>query len=149
MMSDLDNARAKYSYDPESGVLLSKRLARAVSKNGMVNGKQQRPYQIAFLLMEGYVPETIDHRDGDRTNNKWSNLRAATRLEQSANTSKAGIRQWPSGKWYYQLSVVGKRFYQGGFASKEEARQAFDQECIALQGDFCTQLSRSNKKEDE
>ena len=140
----VQEAHVKYSYNPETGKLFSKRRGKEVLKNGRVSGKQLRTYQIAYLLMTGYIPETVDHKDGNRANNKWSNLREATRLEQSANTSKAGIRKWPSGMWYYQLCVSGKRIYKGGFATYEEAKKHYDKVCLALQGDFASQNRKAN-----
>ena len=139
-MNDLDFARANYTYNPDTGVVTSKRRRQPVRKNGMINGKQRRPYQIAFLLMEGYIPDSIDHRDGNRDNDKWYNIRAATPAQQSANTTKAGIYKWPSGKYYYQLCVDGQRYYESGFHTWDEANDAYKTKCLELQGEFAVQL---------
>lgn len=139
-MNDQEAAKAKYTYDPLTGVVWSKLKRRQVLKNGMVNGKQRRPYEIAFLIMEGYLPRTIDHRDGDNSNNRWENLRAATPGQQSANTTKAGVYRWPSGVYYYQLMVDGKRYYETGFSTWDAANAAHKAKCLELQGDFAVQL---------
>ena len=143
-----EEAKRKYTYDPVTGVVFSIRKQRRVRKNGMVCGRQLRPYQIAFLIMEGKLPASVDHKDGDTDNNVWKNLREATNAQQSANTKKEGIRCWPSGVWYYQLCVNGKRHYKSGFATRLEAQKEYDELCVKLQGEFSTQVSRA-KKEDE
>lgn len=140
MMSEYEDAVKKYTYNPETGVVFSKLRRRGVAKMGMLLGKPRRAYQIAFLLMEGYIPETIDHKDGNRDNCKWSNLRAATRKQQSANTTKAGVYRWPSGVYYYQLMVDGKRYYETGFSTWDAANAAHKAKCLELQGDFAVQL---------
>lgn len=133
-----------YTYDPESGIVAN-RHGRIVTRNAGVLGKQYRPYQIAFALMSGHIPESIDHEDGDTLNNRWKNLREATRAQQSANTKKAGVRMTPAGKWYYQLQVDGVRYYKGGFPDRETAEQAHTKLCVELQGVFAVQLSRNTK----
>lgn len=133
-------AALRYIYDPDTGIIRKRNTWRIVQHRCGVAGKQFRIYQMAFLLMKGYIPETVDHEDGDVNNNKWSNLRAATRAEQSANTTKAGIRCWPTGKYYYQLCVLGKRIYKSGFNTRVEAQESFDKLCLELQGDFAVQL---------
>ena len=55
-----------------------------VSKNGYVyiriNKKAYFAHRLAFLYMEGYLPENdVDHIDRNRSNNKWNNLREVSR----------------------------------------------------------------------
>lgn len=143
MMHEVKIAREKYTYNPETGELYSKRFCRVVHKNCLVNGRQLRPYQVAFLIMEGYLPETIDHADGNRNNNRWENLRPATCYQQCANTRKIGIRKWPSGKYYYQLMVEGVRYYESGFKTAADAQESYDNLCLRLQGEYAVQQRSS------
>ena len=75
----------------------------------------------------------IDHIDGDRLNNKWSNLREVTRLD---NRRNAGLRvDNTSGyngisynnrerKWETYIEVEGQRKRLGKYLELHEAIQA-------------------------
>lgn len=57
---------------------------------GPVLYKSQRAHRVIWCMVTGEWPEDdIDHIDGDRTNNKWSNLRSVTKYENKRNL---GIR---------------------------------------------------------
>jgi len=141
-MLTLTEAKQYYSYDPETGEVFSKKRNRVVRHNTSHRGKQYRPYQVAFILMTGILPESIDHKDGNTKNDKWDNLREATGFQQSANTRKKGVYQAESGKFYYQLAHEGTRYYKGGYKSYEEAQAAHKALCEKLQGEFSISLSR-------
>lgn len=140
-MISREDAQKYYIYNPVDGTLYSRKTRRFVTKNTSHNYRQYRVYQIAFLLMAGYIPEMIDHKDGDRDNNKWLNLRAATPVEQSANTKKKAVYKSASGKFYYQLQHNGKRYYKGGFADYKSAVEEHRILCNTLQGDFSLENS--------
>lgn len=90
-------------------------------------------HRLAFFWVTGeWPPEEVDHIDGNRTNNRWSNLRLATRSQNMGNTPK--YRNNTSGhkgvfwhkkacKWMVQIQVQGKLKYLGLFVSFEEACQ--------------------------
>ena len=42
-------------------------------------------HQVIFLMQHGYVPECIDHIDGNIHNNKIENLREVTKMQNSYN----------------------------------------------------------------
>jgi hypothetical protein len=82
--------------------------------------------------MTGKFPEQeIDHIDGDGTNNRWENLREATRAQNNANCrgyNKCGIKgvyqRGPS--WIAQISPNGGRsIHLGCFRTPEEAHAAY------------------------
>lgn len=135
-----ERAKLRYLYNEETGELRRKNSSKIIRTSTSIDYQVFRPYQVIFLLKEGYVPETIDHKNGNTTDNRWTNLRAATRKQQSANTTKVGVYQWPSGLYYYQLQVDGKRYYQTGFATREAATAAHKEKCLELQGEFAVQL---------
>lgn len=88
------------SYDPQTGefmwVLPTGRrgvvgtLAGSAHVSGYVHiqilGRQYKAHRLAFLHMTGKWPsEEVDHINGDRANNKWSNLRESTRTGNNQN----------------------------------------------------------------
>jgi len=50
-----------------------------------VLGQQLRAHRLAYLYMEGYMPKNIDHINGDKTDNIWTNLRDVSASENSRN----------------------------------------------------------------
>lgn len=89
-----------FSYCPESGlftrlVTINKKAKKgdiAGHKNGhgylhaSVDGKLYKIHRLAFLYMTGSFPDAcVDHIDGDRVNNSWSNLRVVTVGENNKN----------------------------------------------------------------
>src|SRR5690606_34614864 len=89
-------------YDPETGIFTrlvgrSGPRARAGDVAGSDNGKgyiriyvDGRPYKahrLAWFYMHGEWPEEIDHRNGERADNRLSNLRPVTRQQNNLNQS--------------------------------------------------------------
>lgn len=88
-----------------------------------INGKLYKAHRLAWLWVTGSWPkDQTDHRDHDRTNNRWLNLREATGLENSRNQSLhfnntsgvAGVRR--SGpKWQVSIKLEDRHRYLGCF----------------------------------
>lgn len=80
-----------------------------------INNKKYKAHRLAWLYVHGEMPKNlIDHIDGDRSNNKISNLREATYQENSENyktpkTNKSGVKNvsWYKNlnKWVVSISV--------------------------------------------
>ncbi len=77
----------------------------------------------------------VDHRDGDRTNNHFENLRYATYSENNRHRSKrANTTSMYYGvcfhketdKWRAQIQIGGKRKHLGYFSSEKEAAEVFN-----------------------
>ena len=145
-----DQLRSLLHYDPTTGV-----FTRRVLCGGQLPGSEagsiwkskgyayisigKRDYgahRLAWLYMTGFLPPNgIDHKNGVRHDNRWSNLRLATaaqnnqNLRQARSDSKSGILgviKLPGGKWMAKIGVDGKRFYLGRrFTSPEEASAAY------------------------
>jgi hypothetical protein len=88
-----------------------------------------------------------DHIDGDPFNNRRSNLRPATRQQQSWNTAKpnrAGLTSRFKGvswskqkrKWCAEIRVNGTGKHIGFFSDEVEAAKAYDAVAISLRGEF-------------
>ena len=50
-----------------------------------VLGKRYRAHRLAFLYMEGYIPEEVDHQNHIKSDNRFNNLASATRITNSRN----------------------------------------------------------------
>lgn len=89
---------------------------------GTWDGKRlmMKGHQIVYLVTNGYLPETVDHRDRVKTNNKPSNLRAATWSMQARNKDYGDcVRQ--RGPYWRAAIRDGTRQIERGFKSKEAA----------------------------
>lgn len=133
-------------YDPETGVftrLIPTQRTRAGDVVGRsradgyvdikVDGKHYLAHRLAYLYMAGAWPsDEVDHKDLDRANNQWSNLRAATRSQNMANRAAwgvsglKGVQFHPkTGKYKAQTKINGKDLYIGLFPTAEGAHAAY------------------------
>lgn len=102
----------------------------------MVDGQNYYAHRLAWLYMTGRWPkEEIDHIDNDRTNDRFDNLREASRLLNSHNQrhprkkNKVGILGVTFSKKYktYRASIClnYKKIHLGSFATASEASAAY------------------------
>ena len=100
-------------------------------------------HQLAFIWMTGECPEYIDHRNNDRSDNRWLNLRPATRQQNNQNTklrrdNKLGIKgvvMTPNGKFCAQITCNGKTKSKT-FATIEEASKFVIEQRNKCHGEF-------------
>ncbi len=147
------------TYDPESGSFVWKikrrgmrarvgDLAGSVDKDGYwqisVDGHLYRAHRLAWLYMTGQWPELgIDHRDCDRTNNRWLNLREADHFQNVFNRrgySSSGFKgvSWDKvrQRWKSRITAHGRTYFLGYFDSAELAHLAFKSAVKSLHGEF-------------
>jgi len=101
-------------------------------------------HRIIWKLQTGKEPPPfIDHKDLNRQNNCWFNLREATKSEQNWNSgvrkdNKSGYKGvTPSGKkWRASIGVNGAIYHIGSFSTVEEAAAAYEAEARKLHGEF-------------
>lgn len=152
---DLSPLRAAelLSYEPETGRLVwlantGKKAvnqvgASAGSKNAKsgyvvvsIFGKRYQAHRLAWALMTGSWPDgEVDHIDGNRANNRWSNLRAVSRSVNAQNqrhpqrNNKSGFLGVHAyrGKFRAVIRVAGRKspVQIGAYATAEEAHQAY------------------------
>lgn len=91
--------------------------------------KHYAVHRVVFLLVNGWLPECIDHIDGNPTNNNVRNLRPATRLQNQHNRrinarSKSGAKNivQHQGKWCIRFSVNRKTLHFGCYDDIETAK---------------------------
>lgn len=152
-------------YDPETGVfrwrVTRARTAHAGDRAGCqekpwikgrttpwrcihISGKTYQESRLAWLYMTGAWPERqIDHRDGNRLNNSWSNLREATPVQNSANRRKRSdnttgfkgvVRRGRRFRAYAKIDGIRK--YLGTFLTAEEAAQCYKLAVSRIHGEF-------------
>ena len=131
-------------------VKIGQRAGRKAGSNGYLSVRVDRKsytiHRLIFLMHHSYVPQYLDHIDGDRSNNRIENLRPATKIENNRNMKKSkrntsgykGV-SWDAlhGKWRAQIYTEGKQKYLGLFGSAEEAQQVVQEVRKVLHSNFC------------
>lgn len=149
-MTELEMGLLKnFRYDPTTGV-----LTRVLRKNrwgdfkvNEIAGTPSHGYtrvtfsgrglclhRIAFLFMVGKLPDhslDVDHINGKKSDNRWSNLRLATRAQNNLNsgnpsnntTGQKGVHPTRE-RWFARIKVNRKIIHLGVFQSFEEAVKA-------------------------
>lgn len=112
-------------------------------KYGIINGKHYQAHRVIFLHAHGYLPEQVDHENGDRTDNRISNLKPAdqginSRNAKKYNNNKSGITgvTWSKDKrkWRAEIRHQKKHYHLGYHTTKEEAATAIESARITLGG---------------
>lgn len=103
-------------------------------------------HRLAWFYVKGIWPsKEIDHKNGNRQDNRFVNLREADSVENrsnrginSNNTSGAkgvSLRK-SSGKWCAQISHKGKVRHLGYFKDFDEAKIKYESMALELFGEF-------------
>ena len=109
------------------------------------NGKVYRAHRLAYLYMTGEWPkELLDHANNIKTDNRWCNLRPATRSENNRNckvyknnkSGLKGVRSAKDGKFDARIAVNKKQRHLGRFNTAQEAHEAYCEAANRLHGDF-------------
>lgn len=134
-----------YEYDRDTGEFSwaglktkFKRKPGNLATNGYLRlrlrGRYFPAHHLVWALETGSLPDAqIDHIDGDRINNRFSNLREVTPMENSQNQrrahkiSKSGLLgAHPYGDtWRAQIRINKKTVHLGTFKTPEEAHDAY------------------------
>jgi len=111
-----------------------------------VDGPKYGAARLAWLYMHGCWPEAeIDHKDGNRSNDRWSNLREASRTENQWNKSRhrdnaSGFKgvSWHKGqgKWRARIMLHRRNIHLGLFDTAEAAHEAYKAKALELFGGF-------------
>ncbi|MCC4588756.1 HNH endonuclease [Xanthomonas sp. NCPPB 1067] len=98
-------------------------------------GHTYRAHRVAWFLMSGAWPpegREVDHENRDRGDNRWSNLRLATRSENNMNSKVRldntsgfkGVHRSRTGKWFARIAHNKRVIGLGTFRTREEAAAA-------------------------
>ena len=94
----------------------------------MFDRKTYKLHNVVWNWHFGEIPEgkTVDHIDGDKSNNQINNLRLATARQQQLNRNQKGY-YWNKKhkKWKARHKKNGRRVFLGLFNTEEEARAAY------------------------
>jgi hypothetical protein len=113
-----------------------------------IDNQEYAEHRLAVFYMTGeWPPDQTDHRDLDKANNKWENIRPADGTQNQANrrltklntTGFKGVtgRQFAgSYKYIAQISYRGTNTHLGVFETPEEAHEAYCREAMRLHGEF-------------
>ena len=112
-----------------------------------INKRLYLAHRLAFFYVDGVWPEQeVDHKNGVRSDNRWSNIRRATIAQNRRNTLGQRTRgsEYPGvyspaarpGRWIAQIKCDGKTRYLGTFINAELARDARIREERKLFGEF-------------
>ena len=102
-------------------------------------------HRLAWLYVHGEpMPSVLDHMDGDPSNNRIANLRAALQRQNIANaklrddntTGAKGVHRQRNGRFFARVTVGGVLHHLGTFDTVEEAAEARRDGAARLHGKF-------------
>ena len=110
-----------------------------------VEGRSYRAHHLVWLAETGVLPPRLDHRDGTRNRNVFSNLRECTHQQNSQNqaprvgcSSALKGAQWDKRRkcWVSTIRVEGRSRSLGVFQSERAAADAYDAAAREHFGEF-------------
>jgi len=146
-------------YNPETGIFTRNKTMQGGFKKGdaagakgngyiqiSISGKVYRAHRLAFLYMTGSWPNPCtDHINGIRDDNRWRNLREATKSQNNRNkgmqsNNKSGHIgvSWRKNtkKWTARIRVEDKYLSLGSYVNKEDAAEAYRNASLKHFGEF-------------
>lgn len=108
-----------------------------------LSGSSYKLHRIIWKLETGVEPpEVLDHKDRDRANNRWNNLRPSNDSANQMNKAgwgntcdQIGVRV-RNGRWQARIHKNGTSYDLGWFASQAEATTAYKAKAAELYGEF-------------
>ena len=151
-----------FNYDPETGIfsrkikqsnrtIIGKPLLAGAKNKGQkriiihIQGKVYKAHHLAWVYVYGVWPEEVDHINNDPTDNRISNLRLATRQQNSYN--KKMYRKTESGikgvtcdkqrkKWFVKINANKKQIPLGRYDDLKDAERVITKAREQYHGEF-------------
>jgi phosphotransferase system IIB component len=151
-----ERLRELLDYNPESGIFtwVARRRgcrpgdAVGTSHEGHIsiglNHNRYYAHRLAWLYVTGkWPPAQVDHKNLDRSDNRWTNLRLASNQQNQANQNAQknnllgikGVSRVGS-KYKSQITHKKRNYYLGMFQTPEEAIAAYKAAAETLFGEF-------------
>jgi hypothetical protein len=165
-----DVLRQLFAYEPDTGRLVWRNRPREMFKSKQAFGAWNAKYagqsakciggggyltvrinKVAYfthriiwkIQTEREPLALIDHINGDKTDNRWINLREATHSQNNRNsraksTNTSGLKGVSRDKVYWRATIYadGKWNYLGNFKTPEAAHEAYCKASAELHGDY-------------
>lgn len=110
-----------------------------------IDGRTYYGHRLAWFYVTGGWPSQIDHKNGDRADNRWRNLRIATHQQNILNgklakhntSGRKGV-SWhkAAGKWSAQIVLDGRKRHLGLYETTEAAHASYMAAAKAAQPEF-------------
>lgn len=141
-----------FNYDPETGIVIRLISGRVVGqrKTGRpqldILGKKYSKSLVVWCMMTGAWPQhEVDHEDKNKQNDRWSNLRPATRSQNNWNrrpargmlSSYLGVRA-RGNKWCARITCNKKQISLGIFPNEIDAARAHDIAAVKHHGPYAS-----------
>jgi len=150
-----EDISAVFYYDEDMGALFRRdtgQLARTPHHQGYwqvsFDCRTHMEHRLIWVLVNGDIPKdlTIDHKNGDKRDNRISNLRLATREQQLRNiprhrdnkTGFKGVMRTSAKSPSYVSTIYynKKNHYLGRYKTPEEAHEAYCKAAHKFFGEF-------------
>lgn len=140
------NVRKAFIYETETGNIyhrnntVSGKAGKDATKKHIggyrsikIGKKEFLAHRIIFMYMKGYFPTQVDHKNHNRSDNRWKNLRDVQHIDNCKNQSMSksntstitGVAlHKPTGKYRAYINKDYKQIHLGLFETIEEAKKA-------------------------
>lgn len=146
-------------YEPSTGVFRWKVHASSTRPMGSIAGSSEkrgyvqiridrrlyRAHRLAVFYVTGeWPPHSVDHKNVDKSDGRWDNLRLADKQGNSANTPATkrnvlgvkGVSVVPSGRFRALISANKRSIYLGTYDTAEQASEAYERAAKQHFGEF-------------
>lgn len=123
-----DYLRQWFEYNENTGAFMNRGSKESIGSNdngyirAKIQGTRYMVHRLIFLYMTGKIPEVVDHKDFDRMNNRWNNLRQADFIINNLNKDFVPeVKLDVNGKYWTSITYNGLLHNVGPSETKEDA----------------------------